>query len=105
MNAFTEKQILIFIYAVFLILMTIITFFIYLVDKKRAIKKRYRIPEFTLILFSLLGGAIGGFSAMLIYRHKTKLEHWYFSFFNILGVLIHVGILVCLIMFLPDKIF
>ncbi len=73
---------------------SLITFILYAVDKRRAIQKKWRIPEATLIGFSLLGGAVGGYWAMLIARHKTK--HWYFHFFNILGLLWQIGLIVFL---------
>ncbi len=46
------------------------------VDKTRARQKRWRIPEKTLFLIALLGGAPGTWGGMYLYRHKTK--HWYF---------------------------
>jgi uncharacterized membrane protein YsdA (DUF1294 family) len=42
------------------------------VDKRKAEKKKYRIPERTFWLLALLGGAIGVISGMKKYRHKTK---------------------------------
>ena len=48
------------------------------VDKRRARRGRWRIPEKTLFLFPLLGGALGGTLGMRCFRHKTK--HWYFRF-------------------------
>ncbi len=47
-------------------------------DKKRAIRGEWRIKESTLWLVALLGGAIGGFIGMRVYRHKTK--HTSFAF-------------------------
>jgi uncharacterized membrane protein YsdA (DUF1294 family) len=41
-------------------------------DKQRAIKHQYRIPEKTLWLVALFGGAIGTLMGMQMYRHKTK---------------------------------
>lgn len=41
-------------------------------DKKRAIKKEWRISEGTLILTSILGGSIGSLIGMYTFRHKTK---------------------------------
>ena len=73
---------------------SLITFILYAVDKRRARQKKWRIPEATLIGFSLLGGAVGGYLAMLIVRHKTK--YWYFHFFNILGLLWQIGLIVFL---------
>ncbi len=42
------------------------------VDKHRAQKKQWRIPERPLILLGAAGGALGEFIAMLCIRHKTK---------------------------------
>ena len=46
------------------------------IDKKSAIKKKWRIPEKTLFLFAILGGSVGSIAGMHLFRHKTK--HWYF---------------------------
>lgn len=64
------------IVAAYLILVNIIGFFLMGSDKKRAIGKRWRIPEKTLFLCSLIGGSIGTWAGMYAFRHKTK--HWYF---------------------------
>ena len=48
------------------------------VDKWKARRGAWRIPESTLWLFALLGGALGGTLAMQVFRHKTR--HWYFRF-------------------------
>lgn len=100
MTEFTTKQIVLMIYGGYLVLLSLITFIIYGVDKRKAINGSWRIKEATLLLLSFLGGAFGGYSAMLIFRHKTKAEHWYFTFVNILGILIHVGLLIALIFFI-----
>lgn len=47
------------------------------IDKKRAIKKKYRIPEKTLFLVALIGGSLGTTLGMEMFRHKTR--HWYFK--------------------------
>lgn len=60
----------------YLIIINIIGFFIMGVDKKRAIKQQWRIPEKTLFMCSLLGGSIGTWVGMYAFHHKTK--HWYF---------------------------
>lgn len=41
-------------------------------DKRRARKKKQRVPELTLILFSAMGGSVGMYITMLIIRHKTR---------------------------------
>ena len=40
-------------------------------DKRRAERGGWRIPEKELFFFGLIGGAIGGFVAMLEFNHKT----------------------------------
>ncbi len=71
-----------------------ITFILYAEDKRRAKRDEWRISESTLLFASLLGGAVGGFSAMMLLRHKTK--HWYFRAINILGIIWQIGLLVML---------
>ena len=46
------------------------------IDKSRARRKAWRIPERTLFLCALLGGSAGAWAGMYLFRHKTK--HWYF---------------------------
>jgi len=41
-------------------------------DKKKAIKRQYRIPESVLLWSAFLGGAIGAYMGMKMFRHKTK---------------------------------
>ncbi len=93
----TIKQIVIIAYAAYLILLSIITFIAYGVDKKKAKEGKWRTKEKTLLLLSFFGGAFGGYPAMLIFRHKTKAEHWYFTFVNWLGLLIHIALMILLI--------
>lgn len=46
------------------------------IDKSKAKRNAWRIPEATLFLVALLGGGIGSTLGMHFFRHKTK--HWYF---------------------------
>lgn len=52
--------------------MSVITFILYVWDKRCAYYSYRRIPESVLIWFAILGGAFGALMAMLIFRHKTK---------------------------------
>lgn len=45
-------------------------------DKSRAKRHAWRIPEKVLFGVSLLGGSAGTWAGMYLFRHKTK--HWYF---------------------------
>ena len=90
----TNKQLVLIIYGSYLVLLSFITFIAYHSDKKKAEKGKWRTREKTLLLLSFFGGAFGGYPAMLIFRHKTKGEHWYFTAVNWLGIIIHVTLLV-----------
>ena len=92
----TTKQIVIIAYAAYLVLLSLITFIAYEADKKKAKNGKGRTKEKTLLLLSFFGGAFGGYPAMLIFRHKTKGKHWYFTLINILGIAIHAALLLLL---------
>ena len=42
------------------------------VDKSRAKRRKWRIPEATLFLVAVIGGSLGSIAGMYIFRHKTK---------------------------------
>ncbi len=60
------------LYFCYILLMSIITFFLMFSDKRRAMCHRRRIPEKVLFLFAFLGGAFGGLCGMFLCRHKTR---------------------------------
>ena len=68
-------SIIIFLVAYFLV-MNLIGDAIVGVDKAKAKKHAWRIPEATLFSVAILGGSIGCILGMFHFRHKTK--HWYF---------------------------
>lgn len=57
---------------IYLVIINIIGFLAMFIDKRKAIKGAWRIPEKTLFLLTLLGGGIGTIAGMYIFRHKTK---------------------------------
>lgn len=61
---------------VWLALMSVMLFGMMGIDKHCARKNKRRIPERRLFAFAILGGAVGGWLGMRIFRHKTR--HWYF---------------------------
>lgn len=60
------------IFIIYLLLINILAFFLMGIDKRRAIKHRWRIPEKTLFLSALCFGSIGANLGMQFFRHKTK---------------------------------
>jgi uncharacterized membrane protein YsdA (DUF1294 family) len=57
---------------VYFIVINLIGLIIMNVDKQRAIHHKYRISENTLWMVAIIGGAIGTFIGMRVFRHKTK---------------------------------
>ena len=55
----------------YLIAINIITFFIYSIDKFKAKKGKWRIPESTLLLLAIIGGSIGAWLGIKVWHHKT----------------------------------
>ena len=60
----------------YLATVNVVTFTVYGIDKSKARRGAWRIPEKTLFLLPLLGGSVGALLGMKVFRHKTK--HWYF---------------------------
>ncbi|MCY0978658.1 DUF1294 domain-containing protein [Chryseobacterium wangxinyae] len=56
----------------FIIVINLITFFTFSLDKWKAVKNRRRISEFSLLILTFIGGTIGAVLAMVIFRHKVS---------------------------------
>ena len=56
----------------YLILMNLIAFALYGIDKRQAKQGAWRISEYTLLLVALLGGSLGALLGMHYFRHKTR---------------------------------
>lgn len=65
-------NIFLFILAIYLILINLITVIVTIYDKLCAVKRRWRVKESTLLLLSALGGSISMYITMLLIRHKTR---------------------------------
>jgi len=81
--------------AVYLLVINLIAFLMMGLDKWRAKRDRWRIPEKALFLSALLGGSLGSILGMQVFRHKT--QHWYFRFgmpLILILQLVLVGVLV-----------
>ena len=60
------------IFLSYLVLANLVAFAMYGIDKRRAIKDKWRIPEKRLLLAALFGGAPGALWGMILFHHKTK---------------------------------
>ena len=80
----------------YLLLVNAAGFILMLVDKTKARKNKWRIPEATLLAVALVGGSIGSLVGMKTVRHKTKKPVFYIGipFIIALQVLLAVIILI-----------
>ena len=76
----------------YLAAMNLIGFLAMGIDKRKARKHTFRIPESTLLTVALLGGSAGTLMGMYLFRHKTR--HWYFAYGLPAILLLHIGILI-----------
>lgn len=63
---------------------SLIALFAYGADKLFSKIKKRRISEAVLLLFGLMGSAVGALLGMLLFRHKIR--RWYFWITNLLGL-------------------
>ena len=57
---------------IYLVVINVVAFILMAVDKSRARRHRWRIPERTLFLSAVLGGSLGALLGMLLLWHKTR---------------------------------
>jgi uncharacterized membrane protein YsdA (DUF1294 family) len=60
-----------------LLTLNLLTFIIYGIDKFKAKKAKWRIPESTLLLLAVFGGSIGAWLGLQVWRHKTQHKKFY----------------------------
>lgn len=81
---FTTQNILLYLLAI-----NVFGFFIMWLDKRKAKKGAWRIPEKTLFIVTALGGGIGTIAGMYTFRHKTQKINFVigFPFITILEII------------------
>lgn len=86
------------ILAGYLVIINLVAFALMGIDKGKAKRGAWRIPEKTLFLSAILGGSIGAIAGMQHFRHKTK--HWYFKYGMPLILILQLILAVFLYVFL-----
>ncbi len=76
----------------YFLIINAVSFLLMLVDKQKARKNLWRIPESTLMTSALLGGSIGALAGMYTFRHKTR--HPKFTIGIPLILLLQAGLLI-----------
>lgn len=57
---------------IYFVIINILGFLIMYIDKQKAKKGKWRVPEKTLFIVTALGGGIGTIAGMYTFRHKTQ---------------------------------
>ncbi len=57
---------------IYLTIINALGFLLMLIDKQKARRRKWRIPEATLIGVAAIGGSLGALLGMCILRHKTR---------------------------------
>ena len=57
---------------IYWVIINVVTFFLYGIDKHKAQHDKWRIPESSLLGLAVLGGSVGALLGMKIWHHKTK---------------------------------
>ena len=68
------------------------------IDKKKAKKRSFRIPEASLFIIAVIGGSLGSIAGMYFFKHKTR--HWYFVYGMPAILVLHI-ILALVLYFMP----
>ena len=79
----------------YLILINLASFAMMGIDKRKAEKKLWRIPESSLFIISIIGGSIGSIIGMRVFHHKTR--HWYFVYGMPLILLLQILLIIAII--------
>ena len=68
-----------------------LNFLLFGYDKFQAKREGWRIPEKVLLGLSLFGGGLGGLAGMLVFRHKTRKNIFWFVTIVGIGLLIYLA--------------
>ena len=78
----------------YMLIINALAFLLMLADKRKAVKKVWRIPEATLLAVAAIGGSLGAILGMRLFRHKTL--HLKFSLGLPLMLAAHILLLILL---------
>ncbi len=57
---------------IYLLVVNVVAFIVYAIDKYQALHDGWRISEKTLLWLTVIGGGVGSLAGMFVWRHKTK---------------------------------
>lgn len=77
---------MLYLFTAFIIIINIIAFTAFMLDKIYAVKSKWRISEKTLLILAFAGGSIGSLISMYLFRHKIRKPVFYIGIPLILSV-------------------
>ncbi len=80
----------------YLVVVNLIAFVMYGVDKRRAVRGMWRIPERVLIGIAILGGSLGAYAGMKHFHHKTQKAK--FAVGVPLIIVLQIALVVCIVL-------
>ena len=80
----------------YILFINILSFALMFIDKIKAIRRKWRITEKTLLSVSFIGGSLGSYLAMIFFRHKTN--HFKFKYGLPLILILH-----CILFFIINN--
>ncbi|MBR6390951.1 MAG: DUF1294 domain-containing protein [Lachnospiraceae bacterium] len=81
---------------IYLVVVNLLGFSMMGIDKSRARRRAWRIPEAHLIIVALIGGSVGAILGMWLFRHKTR--HWYFAYGLPVILVLQIAVVIALIL-------
>lgn len=82
----------------YLIVINIVAALVTIADKRRSVKGKWRIPEATLMILALMGGAVFEYITMSVIRHKTRHEKF------MIGLPLIIFVQIVIIAFIINKV-
>ena len=84
----------------YILVVNVLTFIVYGMDKWKARRGRWRVPEATLLGLAALGGSVGAWLAMHLFRHKTQHKKFRYGVpimfvLQVVAVVFFVNMLIC----------
>lgn len=78
----------------YLVAINVVTFLLYGIDKFKAKRSKWRIPESVLLGLAVIGGSVGAWLGMIVWRHKTQHKKFRYGIPLILAMQIAILIMV-----------
>lgn len=89
----------IYILLIYFVGISFITALITAIDKYKAKKGRWRIPEATLFVLAIAGGSVAEYTVMRLIRHKTKHKRF------MIGLPVIIILQLTLVLFILSQVF